>query len=454
MSASSITNSLGLKNYLKAHYKQEFFVEKEGRKIYVFTKELSLPEKFVTDLKSFNSKIKINWNKLGLSLEDWQSFLEHVSVNESETGLTLFSGNETTASNDVPQLEADPILEEPIVLDDVNEEMPEPEISEEPELSHSPIQLSKNIDNIEEFQEGSDTDEFQINNTAVEPKGKQALSPAQISGLAELEETDAEALPYTFLSNPFLVNKGIEKFLYSRKDKNLPFTYEEKLFLKKYTGYGGLEKHGAKGKELLYEYYTPEKIITKMWELAFKNGYHNGPVLEPSMGIGDFLKYVPEGVDCTGYEINSYSFQIAKILYPDFELHQNYFESRFIKNNESLKSNINHLPKFDLVIGNPPYGDFTGRYAGMGEKGYTKALSYVEYFILRGLDCLNPGGLLIYIIGVEVANGGIPFLQQGMTKAKELILEKGELLEDTYRLANGLFDRTDVLCDIVIFKRK
>lgn len=106
------------------------------------------------------------------------------------------------------------------------------------------------------------------------------------------------------------------------------------------------------------------------------------------------------------------------------------------------------------MIGNPPYGDFTGRYAGMGEKGYTKALSYVEYFILRGLDCLNPGGLLIYIIGVEVANGGIPFLQQGMTKAKELILEKGELLEDTYRLANGLFDRTDVLCDIVIFKRK
>ena len=61
---------------------------------------------------------------------------------------------------------------------------------------------------------------------------------------------------------------------------------------------------------------------------------------------------------------------------------------------------------------------------GMGEKSFSKAKNYIEYFILRGLDLLNSEGLLIYIIGAETGGGGKPFLDQPMTKTKEMIIAR------------------------------
>jgi outer membrane protein assembly factor BamD (BamD/ComL family) len=94
-----------------------------------------------------------------------------------------------------------------------------------------------------------------------------------------------------------------------------------------------------------------------------------------------------------------------------------------------------------------------GIYAGMGEKSYTKANNYIDYFISRGLDLLKTDGLLIYVIGTEVAAGGIPFLAQNTNPVKKAIAAKADLV-DAYRLPNGLFERTDVLTDIVVFKKK
>jgi type I restriction-modification system DNA methylase subunit len=231
------------------------------------------------------------------------------------------------------------------------------------------------------------------------------------------------------------------------------YSTDEKMFLKKYSGMGGLEKYGATGIGLKYEYFTPDEIVKKMWGLAYKHGYNNGKVLEPSCGIGSFLEYAPDKSNVVGYEINPYSAVIAKVLYPQVSIIEQPFETVFIKDNSSIKAKTAKLDKYDLVIGNPPYGKFEGKQAGMGEKSYTKASNYIEYFILRGLDLLNTDGLLIMIIGTEVAIGGTPFLQQGMTPTKKMIAEKADLLE-AYRLPNGVFDTTDALTDIVVIKKK
>ena len=77
----------------------------------------------------------------------------------------------------------------------------------------------------------------------------------------------------------------------------------------------------------------------------------------------------------------------------------------------------------------------------------------IDYFIFRGLDLLQSDGLLIYIIGTEVAAGGVPFLQQGMNAFKENITKKADIV-DAYRLPNGLFETTDVLTDIIVFKKR
>ena len=55
---------------------------------------------------------------------------------------------------------------------------------------------------------------------------------------------------------------------------------------------------------------------------------------------------------------------------------------------------------YDLVIGNPPYGKYGGKYDGMGEgKIHKKLMTLLIIFISRGLDLLRPNGLLIYVIG-------------------------------------------------------
>jgi type I restriction-modification system DNA methylase subunit len=257
--------------------------------------------------------------------------------------------------------------------------------------------------------------------------------------------------------NPYELNKAIELLLDQKNSTNPDdYTLDEKRFIGLYSGMGGLAKHGAKGAGLLWEYFTPDPIVQKMWGLAYKHGFNGGEVTEPASGIGAFIKYANSECRVTGYEINKYSFTICKILFPHAKMLNEPFENRFLKNNNTVKGNVEFdemRPKAALVIGNPPYGDFASRGAGMGERDYTHATKYIEYFITRGLDLLEVGGLLIYIIGVEVANGGIPFLQQGMTKAKEEIIAKSELLE-AYRLPNGVFERTDVVTDIIVLRKK
>lgn len=271
-------------------------------------------------------------------------------------------------------------------------------------------------------------------------------SPGQIS----LSASDYE--------NEFDLNKAIEALL-DRKwnDKPSDWSVDELQLISGYTGYGGLDKHGEITKKSLFEFFTPDQVIEKMWGLAHKYGYRDGPVCEPSLGIGLFFnrKYVSNLVEKTGYEINKHSAKIAKLLYPEANINDGeevkYFEQVFISKNFTIRGKI--TPRYKLVIGNPPYGAVGGKYMGMGEKNYTHANNYIDYFILRGLDVLEKNGLLIYIIGAETAGGGVPFLDQGMNKIKEMIMERGKLI-DAYRLPSGVFARTDVTSDIVVFRKK
>jgi adenine-specific DNA methylase len=97
-----------------------------------------------------------------------------------------------------------------------------------------------------------------------------------------------------------------------------------------------------------------------------------------------------------------------------------------------------------LVIGNPPYGNFTGKYS-VEERKLTKATQYEDYFILRGLDLCVTGGLVVFVVPSR-------FLDSGEIVVKNSIAEKGELL-DAYRLPKGVFDQTEVQTDIVVLKR-
>lgn len=256
--------------------------------------------------------------------------------------------------------------------------------------------------------------------------------------------------------NQYVLNKAIEALLQQKGISSSDYTSDEKAFLRKYSGYGGLDKYGKTGKGGLFEYYTPTEVIKKMWALAYKYGYNNGSVLEPSVGTGEFLQFLKPGIRCVGYDISSVSAQICKILYPHVEVITQPFEQIFIKNNWTIKDNTENLEKFDLVIGNPPYGDFSiveSRYmSGMGEKDHVRPNNYVEYFLRRSVDLLKPGGLLIFIVGSQIKAGGILFLDSGPSNVKEYLQQNCEML-DAYRLPDSIFERTGVTSDIIVLKK-
>jgi type I restriction-modification system DNA methylase subunit len=261
----------------------------------------------------------------------------------------------------------------------------------------------------------------------------------------------------------FLLNKQVEQLIDEKGSSPERYASEEKALLAKYSGYGGLDQYLEKSHAgILYEFFTPIPIVQKMWGLALHYGFRGGSVLEPAAGNGVFLSQAParreleQDAVFTAIEPQEYSHAILQILYPEAKAKRQVFEQLFIdeQKNDSRKGDVE--PAYDLIIGNPPYGSLRGgaggRYMAMGEQKYTKAQAYDEYFILRGLDLLRPGGLLIYIIGSEVANGGIPFLQRKASKVKTAIARRGQLL-DAYRLPNGVFERTDVLSDIIVFQK-
>lgn len=295
----------------------------------------------------------------------------------------------------------------------------------------------------------------------------QSKYPELVSGEVEIYEDKKvveEVKTSDYLSmdfkNPYERNIVIRNLIDEKGDNADNYTVDEKEFIQLYSGMGGLEKFGAK-EGLLYEYYTPKDIVQKMWGLAFKHKLGTQKIetcLEPSVATGNFVGYAPENVKMIGYDIDKYAYSICNVLYGNNDMHEFYnmsFEKLFINNrNKSVKDKVE--PFCDLVIGNPPYGKYSGIYAGMGEKDYTKANDYIDYFIFRSLDLLKSGGLLVFIIGKLTQLGGKRFTDQISENPNDcqMAIRNKSNLVDAYRLPVGVFDTTEVESEIIVLRKK
>ena len=68
--------------------------------------------------------------------------------------------------------------------------------------------------------------------------------------------------------NQLELNKSIEEYIDAKDSKKSAYSAMDKIHISQYTGSGALIKQGASGKGILYEYYTPDKVIERMWGLA------------------------------------------------------------------------------------------------------------------------------------------------------------------------------------------
>lgn len=245
------------------------------------------------------------------------------------------------------------------------------------------------------------------------------------------------------------LNKAIERFIDS-KDKGAHLTDEELKFISRYEGSGGLAKHGAQGRGVLHEFFTPDWLVELVWKLAQAHGFDNGNILEPSCGTGRFFAPAPDKAKCIGFEINKYSAFIAEKLYPGVTIHRGFFEQafmaspRFTKRLPGYSTWLEQYP-FSLVIGNPPYGEYHNEYSSFFKK--PSLLQNELVFCYYGLQLLKPGGLLVYVISSNVLRNGEKYWQ-----AKKEIGQLAELI-DAYRLP-AVFEHSEIPTDIIVLKRK
>lgn len=217
--------------------------------------------------------------------------------------------------------------------------------------------------------------------------------------------------------------------------KNLNLTDDLKDICGQFKS-GGTSKEG---RGILDEYYTDSKIVDAIRNLIkgqFKNRQEIS-VLEPSVGTGNFLYAAKElGVktNVTAFEINETTAKIAKVFHPEADIHLRSFETEFIDEKGNKKE---FSEKYDLVIGNPPYGEHRGLYKGLGEE--PKISKYEDYFVKRSLDSLKPNGILAMVLPSGWLN------RQSQLKNAQLI--------EGFRLPSGVFAGTGIGTDIIILKK-
>ena len=206
-----------------------------------------------------------------------------------------------------------------------------------------------------------------------------------------------------------------------------------------------LYKSGGTAKEgrgILDEYYTDSKIVEAIRNLIkdqFKNQKEIS-VLEPSVGTGSFLyalKDLSLKINVAAFEINDTTAKISKIFHPEADINLRSFETEFI-NEKGQKTDTNdYTEKYDLVIGNPPYGEHRGLYKGLGEE--PKISKFEDYFVKRSLDSLKSNGVLAMVLPSGWLN-------------RQKKLENAEILK-ACRLPSGAFAGTQIGTDIIILKK-
>ncbi|UTC47724.1 LPD1 domain-containing protein [Treponema vincentii] len=219
-------------------------------------------------------------------------------------------------------------------------------------------------------------------------------------------------------------------------------TAEDKKVLARYEGGGGTGETERSASEVLYAFYTPKAVCDTLWRLVDAYAPDVKTVLEPAGGTGRFLEGRAHN-DCTLIEPDETASRIARLLHPAAQVKTQAFQELFFEDGVIHRPQYTGEP-FDLVIGNPPYGIYSGFYKGKGEGASHSR--YEQYFLDRALDVVKDGGLVAFVLPSS-------FLQSAETEGKRLIASKGTLI-DAWRLPSGAFPTTDVGVDLVIVKKE
>ena len=245
-----------------------------------------------------------------------------------------------------------------------------------------------------------------------------------------------------------------------RGERDLDITAQE--VLAKYVGWGGLadifdEEKGGQWKEArsflkenlsqseyeaakestLTAFYTPKTVIDSVYKTLSDMGFKSGNILEPSMGIGNFIGNLPDEMNKSkfyGVELDSISGRIGKLLYPESDIQIKGLEETSFSNNF-----------FDAVIGNVPFGEYK-----VNDREYNKNNFLIhDYFFAKSIDKVRNGGIIAFITSSGTMDKKDESVRRYLAARAEF-LGAIRLPNDTFKGVAG----TEVTSDIIFLKKR
>lgn len=245
-----------------------------------------------------------------------------------------------------------------------------------------------------------------------------------------------------------------------RGERDLDITAQE--VLARYVGWGGLadvfdEEKGGQWKEVrsflkenlsqaeyeaarestLTSFYTPKTVIDGVYKTLSDMGFKQGNILEPSMGIGNFIGNIPDEMNKSkfyGVELDSVSGRIGKLLYPESDIQIKGLEETSFSNNF-----------FDVVIGNVPFGEYK-----VNDREYNKNNFLIhDYFFAKSIDKVRNGGVIAFITSSGTMDKKDESVRRYLAARAEF-LGAIRLPNDTFKGVAG----TEVTSDIIFLKKR
>ena len=196
-------------------------------------------------------------------------------------------------------------------------------------------------------------------------------------------------------------------------------------------------EYEAAKESTLTAFYTPKTIIDSVYKTLAGMGFKSGNILEPSMGIGNFIGNLPDEMSKSkfyGVELDSVSGRIGKILYPESDIQIKGFEETSFSNNF-----------FDAVIGNVPFGEYK-----VNDMDYNKNNFLIhDYFFAKSIDKVRNGGVVAFI----TSSGTMDKKDESVRRyiaARAEFLGAIRLPNDTFKGVAG----TEVTSDIIFLKKR
>lgn len=307
----------------------------------------------------------------------------------------------------------------------------------------------------------------------VRPEGRAEREPHAVAEIEKPAETGPNARNFRItpeVTSALLetgkktkTRKNIESIRLLKKieEENRLAAPEEQAILAQYSGWGGLpqafqhwgelSKENKELEELLTEeeyesarastpnaHYTTPDVAAWMWQALEHMGFKGGRSLDPAMGTGIFegvLSDTLRGITrMSGVELDSISGRISKQLYQDADIRIMGYEQTKFPNDF-----------FDVIITNVPFGDYK-----VHDRTYNKYNASIhDYFFLKSLDKVRPGGMVAFITSRYT-------MDTRNERIRKLIGQKADLVA-AFRLPFTTFQEianTEVVTDILFLRKK